>query len=289
MSQTHFFEFLAETRPQRFSYRILGPDQGLPLLAFHGTPGSRLDFFADDKSLVENNLRIIAVDRPGYGDSDAWPGYTLEDFACVMEALANHLRLTQFALLGFSGGAPHALALAQRLPTRVNSLHLFSPQGPLDGELLDLLPDISQQLYRLAVQDVTAVTKQLSEMIPSSDALLATFESLVAAPDQAVFQDAVFRQSYGNSFAAAISQGMQGMAEDLRICGQPWGFSLNGINAPTNIWQGTKDLLIPSAMAEYLANRIPAAELKFLTDKGHYSLMENWSDSLQRISRTRAV
>lgn len=43
---------------------------GYPILAFHGTPGSRIWFKGDDKISHSLGIRLITVDRPGYGLSD---------------------------------------------------------------------------------------------------------------------------------------------------------------------------------------------------------------------------
>src|SRR5688500_1262034 len=55
------------------AYAEWGVPEGLPVLAFHGMPGSRLwcpDHFAPGMTTTERGVRLITFDRPGYGRSD---------------------------------------------------------------------------------------------------------------------------------------------------------------------------------------------------------------------------
>ncbi|MBA9088551.1 pimeloyl-ACP methyl ester carboxylesterase [Fontibacillus solani] len=55
---------------RHLSYAEYGASDGLPLFVFHGSPGSRLLFEIEDDVAIDLNLRMISVDRPGYGLSD---------------------------------------------------------------------------------------------------------------------------------------------------------------------------------------------------------------------------
>ncbi len=267
------------------AYRSMGPVTGTPLVAFHGLPGSRYDFQPPPELLEQYQVRLITMDRPGYGSSSARPGYTFDEVAQGVQALLDDLGVIKFQLLGFSGGAPHALTLAHLLPQRAEALHLFAPLAPLDGGRMELLPEASQQLFQLAAHDVAVAATQLAAMIPSADILYATFESLVSEVDRQLFQSELFRHAYGASFAAVMEQGMGGMAEDLRVCAQPWGFALDDVQVSTQIWQGATDLNTPPLFAEYLQSQLPDASLQLIPDQGHYLLWSQWPELLQRIFR----
>jgi len=268
---------------QQFSYEISGPADGHPLLAFHGLPGTAQDFFPGEEVLAANNVRLICVDRPGYRDSDPWPGYRLDDFSSVTKELVDHLGLEKLSLLGFSGGSPYALALARRIPTRVDSLFLVSPLGPLDGELLAHLPENSQHLYQAAVRDTAGLADQLAKMLPSHDSLWTTVKSLASEADQDVLEDLTVRKNYPGSLAASIRQGTKGLAEDLRVCGSPWGFGLDEIQSPVIIWHGDEDIIIPPAIVDHLESRLPTVHRKTFTGEGHYLLFRQWAELLEEV------
>ncbi|MGW4094302.1 alpha/beta fold hydrolase [Nocardia sp. NPDC004718] len=84
----------------------------------HGTPGSRVDT-APPELLDRLGIRLITYDRPGYGGS-APPreGMTIADGAGHVAAIADHLGIDTFAVVGRSGGTPYAAAAAALLPDR---------------------------------------------------------------------------------------------------------------------------------------------------------------------------
>src|SRR6185312_7689883 len=108
-----------------------GDAKGLPVLAIHGTPGSRYMFALTDQAARERGLRVIAPERPGYGLSDYRRETALAHTGEDVSALADALRLDKFALIGVSGGGPHAIAAAASMPGRVVLLALVSPVGPV--------------------------------------------------------------------------------------------------------------------------------------------------------------
>lgn len=69
--------------------------------------------------LYRLGVRLITFDRPGYGDSDRLPGRPVAHAAADVETIADALDLAEFAVVGRSGGAPHALACAALLPHRI--------------------------------------------------------------------------------------------------------------------------------------------------------------------------
>jgi pimeloyl-ACP methyl ester carboxylesterase len=76
-------------------------------------------------------VRLIAVDRPGYGGSSDPPaGYSYARFAADLAALADALGVEGFAVAGHSSGGPYALAAAALLPGRVLACAAVSSDPP---------------------------------------------------------------------------------------------------------------------------------------------------------------
>jgi pimeloyl-ACP methyl ester carboxylesterase len=113
-----------------------GPSDGSPLFYFHGSPGSRLAWklFAEPGLAEELGIRLIVPDRPSLGHSDFQPRRTLGDWPTDITPLADHLGLTQFAVLGYSGGGPYALACALKIPERLTPVGIVSGTAPIQGD-----------------------------------------------------------------------------------------------------------------------------------------------------------
>ena len=91
------------------------------------------------------NIRLIVVERPGYGLSDFAPNRTLLDWPDDITQLADTLGLEQFSVMGYSGGGAYALACAHRLVNRINNVVLLSSAAPFDipdlmNDMLDVMP-----------------------------------------------------------------------------------------------------------------------------------------------------
>ena len=251
-----------------------GDSAGQAVFGFHGTPSSRLDFAPSDAAARELGLWIIAPDRPGHGDSSPAPGRTLLSWADDVAALADHLGIDRFAVLGFSGGGPYALACAAALGDRVTAVVGASAAGPVDhpGGLAGMsvtdkiltwfslhAPRAGRAWMRtLAVgarlSPRIAVWGEAGELGPGAREVLARLgpPSTVMAP---------FHESMRQGGAATI--------EDFALLSLPWGFDLREIAVPVVLFHGAADRVVPLHQAEHLATAIPGAELVLVDDVGH--------------------
>jgi pimeloyl-ACP methyl ester carboxylesterase len=89
-----------------------GKRDGVPVLYFHGTPGSRLMPRADIGVAEKVGIRLIVPDRPGYGVSDFQPARQVVDWPNDVVELADALALARFGIVSVSGGSPYAAACA---------------------------------------------------------------------------------------------------------------------------------------------------------------------------------
>ena len=111
---------------RQLGYAEYGDPKGMPLLFFHGTPGSRLRLSHIDPLARDLGVRVVAPERPGFGLSDFQPKRTLLDWVHDVEVLADRLRLEHFATMGISSGGPYVAATAYKLPDRVTKAALIS-------------------------------------------------------------------------------------------------------------------------------------------------------------------
>jgi pimeloyl-ACP methyl ester carboxylesterase len=109
-----------------------GDPGGIPVLYFHGFPGSRLEVHLADRSAARLNVRLIGIDRPGYGISDFKPGRILIDWPDDVTELADQFGLGRFGVMGISGGGPYAAACAHNIPNRLTAVGIGCGLGPID-------------------------------------------------------------------------------------------------------------------------------------------------------------
>jgi pimeloyl-ACP methyl ester carboxylesterase len=109
-----------------------GDAGGFPIFWLHGSPGSRFSRHHDESEYSRAGARVITYDRPGYGASDRDPGRLVVSCVGDVAAIADALGIERFAVTGGSGGGPHALAVAARLPDQVTRAASSVSPAPYD-------------------------------------------------------------------------------------------------------------------------------------------------------------
>lgn len=98
----------------------------------HGSPSCRLEQLGLNEDLLNKlDMRLVAFDRPGYGQSDMHYGRSYRSFVKDLEQLADQLHIDRFFLIGVSGGGPYSWATAAYAPQRVKGILIFSGAGNL--------------------------------------------------------------------------------------------------------------------------------------------------------------
>ena len=263
-----------------------GDPDGRPLFLTHGTPASRLGFEFTDAPARARGIRVLCPDRPGIGRSDSRPLRTLAGWADDVIALADVLAVDQFAVLGYSGGGPYALAAAAGAPDRVTVVGLMAGAGPLDrpGALQGMgktdlrVLDLAQR-RPWAARTLLRVLHLGARVSPSY--ALRSFKHEVSAVDQRVLDE----QGPGIMafFVEAFRQGPQGVVDDYLLSARPWGFALEELRVPVHVWQGDDDSMVPMHHAEDMVSRLPNATLHRLPGVGHISIQAHIGEILDSL------
>lgn len=126
---------------------VIGPDDGQPVLYFH-SPSTSGEELGDSGSVAARlQVRLITVRRPSisHDEPSDFVDAVAKDVAVAVEVLG----LGRPSLLGWSGGAPYALASAAYLGPAIDAIHLVSPvPGPLTGP--DAVPSQTDRLEQVA-------------------------------------------------------------------------------------------------------------------------------------------
>jgi pimeloyl-ACP methyl ester carboxylesterase len=270
-------------------YREYGAHEGLPILALHGTPGSRLKYARAEAAARTMGLRLICPDRWGYGLTSAPSRPALAGFAQDMERFADGLALGALSVIGISGGGPFAAALAARLGDRVKALALVSPVGPIAGTPAAWRLDPFHALCFRALPPLPGAIglafKAFRRLLARDDGAALRIATARAAPaDRALLQDKELCDSLVLMFRAGLAPGVRGPVIDLDLFSRPWEFEAGGIRAETRLWLGTADRSVPHAPVRMLAKRLPRSELVELADEGHFWIVSNWLQVLAWVS-----
>jgi len=266
---------------------VSGPEDGIPLVFHHGTPGSVRQFRGMQRAAHDRGLRLVTFSRPGYGDSTRQTGRRVVDAAADVAAVLAHLGAARCLVAGKSGGGPHALATGARLPQQVVGVLCIAGVAPYDAEGLDFLDGMGQQNideFGLALRGEEATRPAFeaeAEGLRDTDAagLIKGMDTLLPDVDRAVLT-AEFGEDMAGSFAEAFRTGIDGWVDDdLAFCA-PWGFSLAEIEVPTFVWQGSADLMVPFAHGQWLATHVPGATARLQQGEGHMSITVSALDQM---------
>ena len=243
-----------------------GPGTGLPVFWHHGTPNTGAPPEPLFPAAAERGIRWISHDRPGYGRSTPRPGRDVASAAADVAAVADALGLGTFAVMGHSGGGPHALACAALLPGRVLAAVAASGLAPADAEGLDWLagrtPD-GEAAMRAAAAGRAAYEKYLAS---------AEFDPEMFTPADHAALEGEWAW-LGRIAGEAISAGPDGMIDDELAYVGPWGFSPGQVTAPVLVIHGGQDRMVPSTHGRWLAGHCPRAELWLSPEDGHVSVL----------------
>jgi pimeloyl-ACP methyl ester carboxylesterase len=260
---------------RRLHYIEQGDRAGFPVFSHHGTPASGKARHPDES--VYSGTRVISYDRPGYGDSDPEPGRDVAAAAEHVRTLADELGIDRFAVVGVSGGGPHALACAAVLPERVTRIGVMVGAAPADDPEFEFLRGMSVSNvdeFNAALEGEDALERHLAPFAEAAAedpaAVLEEIIDELPQTDREMFERPEIRAMFRESLAAALRQGTRGWIDDDLAFTKPWGFDLADVRAETRIWQGELDVLVPRSHGEYLAARLPNATYEVVSGEGHF-------------------
>lgn len=265
---------------RKLGYATYGDDLGQPVLAFHGTPGSRLMLAICDEPARRRAVRLIAPDRPGFGLSDPMPGRRYGDFAGDVAALADHLGLTRFAVAGVSGGGPYALACGARIHDRISQALMVSGVGPVRGP--DATPGLARR-HRLIfglgarapglLRIVTRLVGRTWRKDP--DRAFDRIVGMNPPGDRRIMTRPEVRTVLIAALRDAFQRGGGPAATEIELFGRPWGFRLADVRIPIRLWHGEADWLVPARMGRHMAERLPVCDPTFIPGAGHYWVFDH--------------
>lgn len=269
-------------------YAEYGAEGGAPVVALHGVPGTRLMYRPADAVARKLGLRLIAVDRPGFGRSEPMAGRSLGDWVPDFRHLVDTLGLDGFGLVAISGGSPFAVATAAALGSRVRALALVSPMGPVRDVRGEVAVDLSDRFFflyfarwRRALWLATRTGNALFRRTPGR--VYDGFVRTLPAADRDILREPFWKAQVIEDVFESLAQDGVGFRDDLRIFSEPWGLDYTKVSAPTVIWQGLADTIVPVQVALRLGALIPGARVHRIEGAGHFWVYRNFDAVLGAI------
>jgi pimeloyl-ACP methyl ester carboxylesterase len=271
------------------AYAEWGDQSGPPVFLFHGTPHSRL-WCPDEPETRAAGVRLISVDRPGFGRSDLQLGRRLEDWPADVAELADALEIERFAVAGFSGGGPYAAACSALLGERVTCAGLVSASTYLTRErpgALEELDEVNRRDFELvehgdretAARNIAAEWEEWTRSIVEEPKRF--FDPFPVNNQNRWFrEDPTRTRPFLGAVGEALRQGPAGLAWERVIAFEPYPLRLEEISVEVYLWHGELDVVIPRAAAEFLAARIPNCRVTIWPDEGHLAIARHWGEIL---------
>lgn len=274
---------------RRLGYDEHGILNGKPLFYFHGSPSSRIEatLYVSDTLLQSSGVRLIAIDRPGMGLSDYQPGRRILDWPQDVVALANHLNIERFSILAYSLGGPYGLACALSIPQRIHKVGVVSGTALFTNT--ELVRNINEGTRKFLTmpRDKPWLSRlflwmALSAMPRIAPArFIAQANSLLPQPDRLIVaNDAAFQNGFLRMMHEAMKQGIRGAHHESLLTVTDWGFRLQEIQIPVQLWHGEADQNIPVEMARFAAKAIPNCAAQIFSDEGHLSLFKKNAEEI---------
>src|SRR2546430_1639910 len=262
-------EIFIRENGERVAFSEYGDTSGEPLMFCHGWPSSRLMAQFTHDAAREVGVRIISPDRPGIADSSFVAQRKSLDWAPLVSELADFLKLEKFRVLGISGGAPYAYALAWAMPERVRVIAVVSG-APNIAELSDHGGLLA--LYRwlmFADQRFPAplcrfgfrLARPFLSLRPPRRSRSWLLKFLQPCDADSLRDELAFEACF-ESQRRAWKASAEGVLADAQLFAQPWGFSLNELRGPDRLWHGDFDRSFFVGVPQGKAKQLPQCNFR---------------------------
>lgn len=276
---------------RRIAYAEFGDAYGVPTFYFHGWPGSRREGALYDDAARRHAVRLIALDRPGYGRSTFKRGRTIGAWARDVAEVAAALGVDRFAVAGLSGGAPYALACAKAMPERLIVTLVVSGEPP---QVTVRAPWHRKAFAwwshrtRFFVRGFYALVAAGVRRAPRFTMALTARSITFSKRDRELWKRSDLREGFAENLRHAFAQGTRGIDEDLRLYTQRWDFALEEVRARVYWWHGEADRIVPVRHVREEIMALPDVHVTYYPGEGHFMVLEHLDEVLRAVAGLRA-
>lgn len=266
---------------RRLGYARYGSPGGRPVFYFTGGNSSRIEGEWFAAAAEQAQIDLIVPDRPGFGLSDFQPGRRLLDWPEDISHLADRLSIERFSVFGLSGGGPHVLATAYKIPGRITRAAVVSGTAPpeMSDRFRGMWPPV--RMIFLTARYMPPLNRMLLKAMAgiygNPEEMKKRMAQAMPPPDVALVEERPeIIDIFARSAQEAHRSGLDGDAWEWRLYVTPWGFRLGNIRLEIGMWYGRYDRQVPSAMGRYLHQELRQGRLYEVEDGGHFSTINNY-------------
>jgi pimeloyl-ACP methyl ester carboxylesterase len=263
-----------------------GVADGPAVIFLPSSPGSRL-LDPDPSATVGAGVRLLTVDRPGYGASSPYAADvvpTFADSADDLDTVLAHLGIDTAAVVGWSNGGVHALALAARHPERVRAAALLGT--PASDDDVPWVPEEQRALGQVMRNDRGSARATVESVIGPATESAENGVGMLAdgAADEALGKDPDVHARLLHMLEGAFAQAASGLAADI-VAGHvaPWGFDPAAVRVPVALWYGEDDGIVTPAHAAYW-HGVLADSTVHVVPGGHLLPFTVWAEVLGSVA-----
>lgn len=267
-------ESLVTAEGRRIGWLARGPAEGMPVLYIHGWPGSRLEQGVVPEAVLERfGVRLISVDRPGWGNTDPLPGLRSErvkDVLTVCDALA----IDRFPVMGVSCGGSYIFTLAAMAPDRITRIVSVSGQMPYDDDVAieGLAADQAAELALMRAgrtEELEETCRRERELFLTGDPYTDLSEGM-SLPEKAWYAQPAVLDGVRAEMREGFRQGAEGHIDDCLTCVQPFDVDVSTIRCPVRAVHGSIDEWEPLPNLTRFLDSIDDTQLIVLDGMGHF-------------------
>jgi pimeloyl-ACP methyl ester carboxylesterase len=266
---------------RRLGYKEYGDPSGKPVLLFPGMPSSRL-LHPPEEPLQALGVRLLVIERPGFGFSDYQARRTLLDWPDDVLGFTESLGIERFAVVGISAGGPYAAVCAYRISHRLSGAAIVSGVGPVDVPGgIEEMPRIRQAGARVARRAPWLLRPLLWLVSNPQRDPERFYERMLSGNsdvDRAILTRPDIKAMLMDNYQEATRMGVRGFAREAAILSNAWAFRIEEITMPVWLWHGEEDANVSLSAARYLAQTIPQCHAKFLPGEGHWLFLKRWQE-----------
>ena len=247
---------------------------------FHGFPGSGVEASWGSEVAISSGVRLIGLDRPGFGRSTFARRRTMLGWADDVVVLADALDISRFSVLGMSGGAPYALACAARLPERIISTMIVSGLGPMpEGGIEPGMMPFNRVGLWLARRKWAAWSLSVAQPVVGyvlrrhAGRVVANLARVCGHRDREALEALGVGLVLEESFRHAVRAGARGMVAEAKLFARFTGDWLHRVQGPVHWYHGERDAIVPLVMAHRAEAAVPQCRVRVYPDEGHFSVL----------------
>ncbi len=274
---------------RNMAWQEYGDPNGEPVIHCHSVLGSRLELALDaDEISKQKSVRLIVIDRPGFGVSDPNSEMSFVNWVKDLVQLADSLSLEKFSLTGYAMGGNYALACAHEIPHRLKKVVLISSGMPAKSfsDFDEMIP-----LYKMNIRlakYLPKLYKLLSDVlvkgvINDPVGFFSQLSEKMAEEDQKIMSCDVFKSEMFASLQEGFRQGGKASSFEIIQLMHDWGFEPGDITMPVTVWYGDCDHHVPKVLSERVKEHVKETGFFVQEGQGHYMFYTHWARILDEI------